>query len=422
METKEQVVREGYKVTELGEIPVEWEVKKVFEVINVNPENISNSTHGNYLIRYIDIESVSNGKIKAYKDLLFKEAPSRAKRKVQKDDVLLSTVRPYLKAFAKVKDKHDNLVCSTGFAVLRASEVMNSEFIFQFIFSDLFLNKLLSQMRGSNYPAVNTGDVEVAYFLVPPLKEQHKIAEILSTVDVQIENTDQRISKTKELKKCLMQQLLTKGIGHTEFKKTELGEIPVKWEVKRLEEVTNYVDYRGKTPTKCESGILLITAKNIKNGYIDYDVSKEFILESDYDEVMRRGKPLKGDVLFTTEAPLGNVAQVDNENIALAQRVIKFSGNKGLDNTFLKYYMLGEMFQSVLLIKATGSTVKGIQGKQLHKINIVLPDLVEQQRIADIISSVDEQIESFEKEKEKYIELKKGLMQKLLTGEIRVKI
>ena len=148
----------------------------------------------------------------------------------------------------------------------------------------------------------------------------------------------------------------------------------------------------------------------------------KYLAETDYENVMRRGKPKKGEVLFTTEAPLGNVAQVDNEKIALAQRVIKFNGNELLKNTFLKYFMLSDSFQTRLFKKATGSTVKGIQGKQLHKLQIILPPLLEQQKIASILSSVDEQIESYKQEKEKYLELKKGLMQQLLTGKIRVTV
>ena len=78
-----------------------------------------------------------------------------------------------------------------------------------------------------------------------------------------------------------------------------------------MNEVCDYVDYRGKTPTKTENGIFLVTAKNVKDGFIDYETSKEYISENAYEEVMRRGKPEIGDVLITTEAPCGNVAQVN---------------------------------------------------------------------------------------------------------------
>ncbi|HBB0729051.1 TPA: restriction endonuclease subunit S [Escherichia coli] len=165
-------------------------------------------------------------------------------------------------------------------------------------------------------------------------------------------------------------------------------ESSVEW--KTLLEACDYVDYRGKTPKKTQSGIFLVTAKNIRMGYIDYHASQEFISEEDYAIVMRRGLPKKGDVLITTEAPCGFVAQVNRENIALAQRVIKYrSKNAQLSNSFLKHYLLGSQFQDKLMQAATGSTVKGIKGSRLHQLKIPIPSKVEQDRIVAILDKFD---------------------------------
>ena len=204
------------------------------------------------------------------------------------------------------------------------------------------------------------------------------------------------------------------------YKSTVIGILPQEWDVKKLKEITDYVDYRGKTPPKVENGIFLVTAKNIKDGFIDYDVSKEYVKEEDYESIMRRGKPKIGDVLLTTEAPLGNVAQVDRENIALAQRIIKFRGKKGLSNDYLKYHFLSNQFQERLKKRAIGTTVLGIQGKELHNMYIPIPSLEEQQKIADILSTWDKAIKLKEKLIEQKKLQKKGLMQKLLTGEVRL--
>lgn len=193
------------------------------------------------------------------------------------------------------------------------------------------------------------------------------------------------------------------------------------WESKRLEDITEYVDYRGKTPAKSESGIFLVTAKNIKKGYIDYKASEEFISSTSYEEVMRRGIPKIGDVLLTTEAPLGNVAQIDREGIALAQRVIKFRGKKGLNNTYLKYLFLSEEFQKKLYIKAIGTTVLGIQGKVLHKLTISFPSIDEQEKIASFFSLIDKKIKLQTEKVEELKNYKKGLMQKIFLQELRFK-
>ena len=157
-----------------------------------------------------------------------------------------------------------------------------------------------------------------------------------------------------------------------------------------LEELCDIVDYRGKTPRKVDNGIFLVTAKNIRKGFIDYDKSKEYISPEDYDEVMHRGFPKIGDVLITTEAPCGNVAQIDNENIALAQRVIKYRPKSDrLNSAFLKYVLLGKEFQDKLERAATGGTVKGIKGSKLHQLTIPVPSIEEQARIVSILDRFD---------------------------------
>lgn len=158
----------------------------------------------------------------------------------------------------------------------------------------------------------------------------------------------------------------------------------------KLGELCDYVDYRGKTPKKVDQGIFLVTAKNVRMGFIDYEKSKEYISKDDYLEVMRRGLPKIGDLLITTEAPCGNVALVDREDIALAQRIIKYRPKReNVNRNFLKHYLLSKEFQDVLQKNATGGTVKGIKGSKLHELNVPVPPLEVQQRIVDILDRFD---------------------------------
>lgn len=166
------------------------------------------------------------------------------------------------------------------------------------------------------------------------------------------------------------------------------------WQEMRLADCMDaIIDYRGKTPKKTESGIPLITAKIIKNGRIE-PVS-EFIAEDDYDSWMRRGMPLPGDIVMTTEAPLGEIAQLDNRKIALAQRVITLRGKRGLlDNTFLKYLMISNYVQHQLDGRGTGTTVKGIKQSELREVLLKFPPFSVQKKIANILGSLDEKIET----------------------------
>lgn len=165
------------------------------------------------------------------------------------------------------------------------------------------------------------------------------------------------------------------------------------WKQYRLIEVLDtLIDYRGKTPKKTTSGVPLITAKIIKNGRIE--TPTEFISVDDYDSWMVRGFPKVGDVVLTTEAPLGEVAQLDDANIALAQRVVTLRGKSAiLDNAYLKYYFLSNVGKQRLKARETGTTVTGIKQSELKEILVDVPPYEVQIRIAAILKSLDDKIE-----------------------------
>jgi type I restriction enzyme S subunit len=259
------------------------------------------------------------------------------------------------------------------------------EISIKYLYHFLKLNEPHFQNIGSRMqmPQIATPDTDK--FLVPipcpenPKKSLEIQAEIVRILDTFTELTTElttELSARKKQYNYYRDQLLSFEEGEVEWK--------------TLLDACDYVDYRGKTPQKTASGIFLVTAKNIRMGYIDYETSREFIDENDYSLVMRRGIPKLGDVLITTEAPCGFVAQVDRENIALAQRVIKYRSKDGrLSNSFLKYYLLGGQFQKKLHKAATGSTVKGIKGSKLHQLTIPIPSEEEQARIVDILDKFD---------------------------------
>lgn len=151
------------------------------------------------------------------------------------------------------------------------------------------------------------------------------------------------------------------------------------------------IDYRGKTPEKTDSGIPLITAKIIKAGRIE--TPTEFIAVDNYDAWMRRGIPQAGDVVLTVEAPLGEVAQLGPEKIALAQRVVTLRGKVGLlDSTFLLYLLQSEEVQSQLKSRATGTTVLGIKQSELRKVPIAVPPIDTQVNAAGVLKALDDRI------------------------------
>ena len=165
------------------------------------------------------------------------------------------------------------------------------------------------------------------------------------------------------------------------------------WTTATIEECTDtIIDYRGKTPKKSDHGIPLVTAKIVKGGRVQ--TPNEFIRVEDYDSWMRRGIPQPGDVVMTTEAPLGEVAQLPDYILALAQRVIVMRGKQEqLGNRYFKYLLMSEEVQAKLQARASGSTVRGIKQKELRKVVISFPRIEHQKAVGSILGSLDDKID-----------------------------
>jgi len=175
-------------------------------------------------------------------------------------------------------------------------------------------------------------------------------------------------------------------------------DIPAHWSKATLEELFQFIDYRGKTPTKTESGVVLVTAKNVRPGRLDRE-PVEYISESSYAEWMTRGFPKKGDLLFTTEAPLGNVALIEEPpTFALAQRVINLQPFADLNTRCAMYFMLSPRFQSLLDKNSSGMTAKGIKAAKLKQLEIPVPPVAEQARIVSRVEQLMRICDRFEKE------------------------
>lgn len=152
------------------------------------------------------------------------------------------------------------------------------------------------------------------------------------------------------------------------------------------------IDYRGKTPKKSEVGIETLSAKSVKDGYIDYSQCY-YISKEEYDKFMVRGFPKSGDILLTTEAPLGLVAKLDRDNIAVAQRLLTLRGKSGiLDNDYLMYYLQSPRGQYSLKARESGTTVTGIKQSEFRKIEMDLPNIEYQKSVSTVLRYIDEKI------------------------------
>ena len=190
----------------------EWEVKKLGDkdISEIDSDNLNSNTNPNYSFKYISLEDVEQGFLKSYIECTFSSAPSRARRKVQKNDILFGTVRPNLKSHLFIKNDAADLICSTGFSVIRTNiDTVNAEFIYHHLFANVIERQINTLLSGSNYPAINGHDVKSLQIPFPPLPEQQAIAQILSDMDTEIETLEQKQDKYKAIKQGMMQELLT---------------------------------------------------------------------------------------------------------------------------------------------------------------------------------------------------------------------
>ena len=200
----------NFKETPIGKIPKDWKAVSLKEVAEINPEQCEPAKQfPDKKFLYIDISSIEDGRIKGHKEFLGRDAPSRARRIIRENDILMSTVRPYLKAFALVPKEYEGQICSTGFAVLRCKKNVHPYYLLSAIFSDNVIRQCNAMMVGGQYPALNQSHVEKIKIPLPTFTEQQKIAEILSSADDILCLKKKKKEKLVRMKRRLMDLLLT---------------------------------------------------------------------------------------------------------------------------------------------------------------------------------------------------------------------
>lgn len=271
--------------------------------------------------------------------------------------------------------------------------------------------------------------------LVPPPAEQAAIVRFLDWASVRLDRAIRAkrkvIALLSEQKQAIIHYAVTRGLDPSVPCKPSgipwLGDIPQHWEVRPFLRCTvERADYRGATPEKVGSGIFLVTAKNIRKGWIDYECSREFVRVSDYSKIMRRGLPRIGDVLLTTEAPLGHIALVDREDIAIAQRVIRFRlRTEQVRPSFALLSLNSPYFQRQLHQRGTGSTAQGIKASKLPQLLVVCPPPEEQDGITDWIgvqtAPIDTVISRLDREIAVLREYRTRFVADVVTGKLDVR-
>lgn len=426
-------VKDKHKQTELGKIPMDWEVKSMNQLCIRIVVGIASSTSAYYTSSNNGVPIIRNQNIKENRldltEVLYitKEFDlANKKKRLLKGDIL--TVRTgYPGITAVVTMNEESYQSFTTLISTPDKEKVDSNFLAYYMNSPRGKQNLTDLSSGGAQQNLNVSSLESFKVVVPPIKEQQKIAEILSSADEQMEKTEQLIEKTKELKKGLMQQLLTKGIGHTEFMQTKLGEIPIEWDIKTIGSLTGFIGSgvtpKGGSTVYRSEGTIFIRSQNVH--FIGMKLKDVAFISSEIDEKMRRTRVFENDVLLNiTGASIGRCTVVPTgfPSANVNQHVCIIRTKKEMCPYFLNYYLSSEFGQQQIFKQQLGQTREGLNFQQIRNFHIIVPTFKEQRKIAEILSAVDEQIGIYEKEKIKQIELKKALMQQLLTGKLRVTV
>jgi len=188
----------------------EWQLKRLGDVVETDPENLGNDTAADFAFNYISLEDVDCGQLRGYSEQIFTDAPSRARRKLKPNDVLVSTVRPNLQSHLLFKGYAGQWICSTGFCVIRCRENLTCPaFVFSHFFATDVNRQIDTLLTGSNYPAINSCDVRNLEILFPSFSEQVAIAAVLSDINAELSALQARRDKTRNIKQAMMQELLT---------------------------------------------------------------------------------------------------------------------------------------------------------------------------------------------------------------------
>jgi len=401
-----------YKDTPIGKIPVDWEAVTLSQIAEINmgqsPPSKDCNEQGDGLPFYQGNAEFGSKYPSPQKWC------KRPKKLADEGDILISVRAPV----GEINIAPHKCCIGRGIAAVQAKDI-HDKFLYQ---SMLLYRKNLKKMaQGSTFEAINRKELAELLTLLPPFPEQEKIADILTTVDGAIEKTAQVIEKTKELKKGLMQRLLTRGIGHNKFKKTEIGEIPEEWKVEKLKDIALRF-YNGGTPDTSNENywggdIPWITGADIENQKVNRirrNITHEEVENSATNIIPKR------NLLVATRTGVGKLA-IAPFDIAISQDItgIILDSQKALPGYIYCYLdHKADRLRSII----QGTSINGLLRGDLESFMLPLPLVNEQKKIADILTSIDDEVEKEMNHKEQLETLKKGLMQVLLTGKLRVAV
>ena len=426
----------------LTNVPAEWDVERLGNVAKILFSNVDKHTiDGEIPVRlcnYVDV--YKNDRITH--DIDFMEASAEAREiarfQIHQGDVLAtkdSETPDDIAISSLVGEDLPGVLCGYHLALIRPRQhLAHGPYLAWLHACKTFRAQYEAHAVGVTRFGLSQAAFKEARVPLPSPPGQSNIAAYLdascAAIDAAVAAKRHQVEILQALHRSTITHAVTAGLDPSAKKKGSntswFRDLPSHWRIERLKDlISKFVDYRGKTPEKTAEGIPLVTARNIRNGRIDFSLSQEYISEVDYDDWMVRGFPEQGDVLVTTEAPMGEVASVEDTRIALAQRIVLLKTNSAeMTNDYLRYFLLSAAGSAEIRRYATGSTALGIKARWLKIISVLVPPVEEQIAIARYLDGhckqVEPLIQRIEEQIETLVAYRNSLIHECVTGQRRV--
>jgi type I restriction enzyme S subunit len=424
-------------VESFGQIPSHWTLKPTKHACGMNAESLGEATPSDYEMEYVDIGNVTSlGKILSTQRFRFEDAPSRARKVVRHSDTIISTVRTYLRAIAHISDPVDNLIVSTGFAVLRPNGVLAPRFLWRAVQAHEYVEKVVTHSVGIGYPAISPTTLGTLPLWVPPLDEQCRIVAFLARettkIDAMIAKKERLIELLQEKRTALISHAVTKGLDPTVPMKDSgirwIGSIPHHWQLLPVRRIAKRVDVgiaEASTHAYRDTGIPIIRSTNVRRNHIDKN--DLLFIDPGFAEKNHSKYLFAGDLLTTrTGANLGMTAIVPPDlDQSQCFTLLVTTLRSGFVPRFFCYFMNSTAGQFYFSIESWGAGQHNLSVPIIQEMPVAVPPLEEQtkivqhvMRVADLLDPVVAKIRNGIERLQEY---RTALISAAVTGKIDVR-
>lgn len=433
-------LKAGYKQTEVGVIPEDWQILAIGDLVKKNKATILTGPFGTLLkaneysnegVPIISVGEIGKGTLNI-KDTTPRAPPKVTKRLPQyllkKGDIVFAR-KGAVDRSGIIETYQDGWFLGSDGIRLRLTSKVHPRFISFQLQGDNVHKWLNNTAIGTTMSSLNQEILSQLQLSVPPLPEQHAIATALSDADALITLMDQLIAKKRDLKKAAMQELLTgkqrlpgfeKNLG---YKQTEVGVMPEDWEVNQISHFWETIDCKHITAEFVNVGIPVASIQEVQGCFVNLSEAKQTNRKYYQHLIEGRRKPFPGDLILSRNATVGAIAQVTEwhppfamgQDVCLLRKKSSNYSTSYLQSLFYSYIIASQIEKLMV-----GSTFKRINVEQIRNFFIPFPPLPEQTAIATVLSEMDTEITALGQQREKTKALKQGMMQELLTGRIRL--